>query len=86
MKPKKVTHNNNAKSNLDQRKNFVKYLSLSSTLKSAPPNPESTKFHTCMNLKKLKNITYLKFKKKKKKKEKRKMGIDDTLVKNTRNK
>ena len=38
-----------------------------------------------MNLKKLKNITYLKFKKKKKK-EKRKMGIDDTLVKNTRNK
>ena len=39
-----------------------------------------------MNLKKLKNITYLKFKKKKKKKEKRKMGIDDTLVKNMRNK
>ena len=26
--------------------NFVEYLSLSSTLKLAPPNPESTKFHT----------------------------------------
>ena len=37
-------------------------------------------------LKKIKKHNVFEILKKKKKKEKRKMGIDDTLVKNTRNK